>query len=231
MLFHSGQGASYFGKNLNNISLINNNAYASHNGSLLMPSGIQAGDLLLVSNTAGSGGASIPTITVLPGLNFTLISSVTGTYSISTSFYRQTSVMSYKIADGTEGGTTISSFTTSTGSAAILFHLRGNVKINSVTNTTFINTAIATEPPLYTAATTTGNALEIPYYMNGASNSVPSMVTSPTPFATNIAAAGIYASLAAGIWTSIYSASSYTFDSSDCGNMNTIIGGKLVLSN
>lgn len=229
MLFHSGQGASYFGKNINDVTVVNNLLYLNHGGSLLMPNGIEAGDLLIVANTAGAGSSSTPTITVTPGLNFTLISSSTGTYTVSTFFYRQTSAMSYKIAVGTEGGTTISSFMSSNGNAAILFHLRGNVKIGSVTNIVTNSSFTAGDPPLTTITTT--NAFEIPYYMNGTSNSAPTVSVTPAVLASNSGAGGVYSGIAAGIWSSKFVASSYIYDSTDGGNMNTFIGGRLILTN
>lgn len=227
MLFHSGQGAGTYGKPLNFFTIMYTGIYADYNGILLMPSGIVAGDLLLVSQNAGSGGATTPAITISPGTGFTLASSTTGTYSISTSFYRQSTCVSAKIATGSESGTNISGFMNSTGEAAVLFHIRANKKITSVSYVSTTASSTAGDFPAINIITSTG--IEIPFYCVGGT-STPSVVSTPNRLFGNAVSASLYGGVNSGLWRSISTSSTYTFDASDAGNMNTAIGGSFIIS-
>lgn len=226
MLFHSGQGAGMHGQPLKNFTVIYNSASADYGGTLAMPTGIQLGDLLIVSQHAGSGGASTPTITISPGTGFTLANSATGTYTISTSFYRQSACVSYKIANGTESGTNISGFMNSTGEAAVLFHIRANKKINSVSYVSTVATSSAADIASYNIITSTG--IEIPFYSIGANT--PVLTLTPDRLFGNTATAAAYGGINSGLWRSLSTSSTYTVDPGDGGNMNTLIAGRFIIS-
>jgi hypothetical protein len=166
MLFHSVIGAS--GNNANVIksaSVVNTQTQISYNGSITMPSDIQEGDLILVCQITGRGGSSYPSITIAYGTGFTGINYETGLYTINSHigrfYYKLIGAVSYKIADGTESGTTNTGFMNSGGEGYVLFHIRANIAISSV-NAIFITTsATAGDPQLYTINTT--GEIEIAY--------------------------------------------------------------------
>lgn len=229
MLFHSSQGSGIFGQALAQLNVISSYTYGSYAGSITLPANIQNGDLLLMTQTAGNGGSSYPAITILGGTGFTLVNSGTGIYTISTSFYRQSAAVSYKIANGTESGTVVSGFMDSGLEAAVLFHIRGDKKIKTVSHLSAISINTATDPTVYTL-TTASTYVEIPYYMNGTSNNAPTIVVSPAALSSNTRTAGTYAAITAGMWKSLKTSSTYTFDSNDAGNMNVVLGGILRLA-
>lgn len=204
------------------------NAVTSTNGSVTMPTGILPGDLLIAGAMAGAGSSSTPAITVVYGTGFTAIRSMTGTYTISTFFYRATSATSYKICNGTEGGTTIGGFLTANGQSLIVFHIRGKSPIVSVSNTITTTTATAAAPPAYSSTTTTASDSIVYYYAN-TSSSIPTITTNITPTLTATVASSIYAAQAAGVWAST-SATTYTFNANDGGNMNLPQMGHLLLN-
>lgn len=228
MLFHSSQGSGIFGQSLTQLNVISSYTYGTYSGLITLPANIQEGDLLLVTQTAGNGGSSYPSISILGGTGFTLVNSGTGIYTISTSFYRQSAAVSYKIANGTESGTVVSGFMASGREAAVLFHIRGDKKIKSVSHLSPISINTANDPFGY-ALTANSSYIEIPYYMNGTPNSAATIVASPSALSTNSIVAGTYAAITAGMWKSIKTSSTYTFDSNDAGNMNIVLGGILRL--
>ena len=204
------------------------NAVTSINGSATMPTGILSGDLLIAGAMAGSGSSSTPAITVVYGTGFTAIGSMTGTYTISRFFYRATSATSYKICNGTEGGTTIGGFLNANGKSLIVFHIRGKLPIVSVSGTITTTTATTADPPAYSSTTTTASDTIVYYYAN-TSNGIPAISTNITPTLTATVATGVYSGQAAGVWAST-SATTYTFDATDGGNMNLPMMGSLVLN-
>lgn len=207
----------------------------SSTASLTMPSGILAGDLLLALTGAGSGSSSIPAITAAYGTGFTALNTVTGTYVItsggSTFYYRNTGCTSYKIATGTESGTTIGGFVNSIGDTYILFHIRGRSPIVSVSTATNATSA-STDPPLISLSTTSNTDTVVYYHLVAGGAAIPTFTSiSPTPTLSASQAGVTYAGCASGVWLS-QSVATYSFNAAaSSNNQNRVpMMGQLVLT-
>lgn len=86
------------------VSYVTSSSPTNYDGSITMPSNIQAGDVIIVGQEYGANTNDRS----LPGSGFTQIS-VLSRYSALNEYY-YTSCVSYKIANGTEGGSSISGF-------------------------------------------------------------------------------------------------------------------------
>lgn len=124
-------------------------AAGSDTSSIVVPSGVQEGDLILFANMAIKTSVVTPTVPA----GFTKVLPVTqggvafGPINISGTDYYFHYAIGYKIAVGTEGGTSLASmsFTGSVnpGSALAVMVFRGNRKITGVTrNDDFFEGAI-----------------------------------------------------------------------------------------
>ncbi len=101
---------------------------------LTMPAGIAKGDLIIVAGWASNSYTTIPA--AVYGTGFTAISTHTGSASIpagrGTNEYRVRVCLSYKIADGTEGGTDIGGFLSGVLDAGAVIVYRPTAGISSV---------------------------------------------------------------------------------------------------
>ena len=85
------------------VDFVTSSSPTNYNGSITMPSDIQAGDVIVVGQMYYASTVD----DALPGSGFTQIS-ILSNYKAACESY--TSCTSYKIADGTEGGASISGF-------------------------------------------------------------------------------------------------------------------------
>lgn len=210
--------------------LINTVSVKNTNGTFVMPAGIAAGDLLLIASSAGDGGAATPTIALAYGIGFTALRGLSATYTISTSFYRVNSALSYKVAVGNESGTSISGFMNALDEIYVLFHVRGSNPIASITATAE-TTSVATsgDPPAYSMSTTSTTDTVL-IYSAVAGSGVPTVTASPT--VTNsitVTPNVVYGAINTGVWLS-QAASTYSFNQNDAGPMNVPLMARLVLN-
>lgn len=233
MLFNSvlGSGGRKLPISFNLIGSPSNYSSIS-GGTITMPSGIQSGDVILIYQVAGYGQQnSYPTGTVRYGNGFTGANTKTGYYLISsTSYYTHIAAVSYKKANGTESNTNISGFISQSAwdHTAILFLLRPNKNISSISISNITTVVTTADPPQYTINSLTNS--EIIYYLNCGFSNVPTIVTTPNRLASAVGSSGgTYARLNGGIWISS-TPSQYSFDSASCGIQNIPLGGRLIIS-
>lgn len=100
-------------------------ATSTNSATITAPSGIQAGDLLVLLDSVWNNFAAPPASSVPTG--FTSI--VTATLGAA---FSARMTLSYKKADGTESSASLTGMTGSGGAAKVLYTFRGNTPINDV---------------------------------------------------------------------------------------------------
>lgn len=207
-------------------SLQNTKKGTFYNGSITMPTGIVSGDILLIMTVAGASSTSTPTIATPVPTGFTALTTLTGTYSISTTFYRNTTVIYFKLCDGSESGAVVTNFLNSSQETYTLYHVRGVSPATGVAVTSVTTAATAANPPQYSLTTTSASDTIVWY--SAAASAAPTVNPTPTPTATQSQNASMLASLNTGIWLSKATAT-YIFDANDAGDMNLPTMGSLRL--
>lgn len=197
--------------------------------SITAPSGIEAGDLLFAAATARESAMfSTPSIPIVYGTGFTGINYMdnTGAWSLTigqppnqttTTYYtRQVTIVSYKIANGTESNTTLGGFPDSPtrDERVVLFHIRGAKPIVSITSNAIATSATNGDPPLYTI-NSNASFDEVVYHAGTYPFFNSDVVTNIEPDLKYYFYSDAYTSMSSGIWTSRQKASSYTFDAPD----------------
>lgn len=133
------------GAKLSVISFFGSSTAAGNAGttSITAPSSILPGDLMVLSNTSSAGSAAA----VVPS-GFTQVNTgiVGGTRMVT----------SYKIADGTEGGSSLTGMTADTSWQACLYVFRGNVAIKTITAASVNGEATAGDPVTQTVTASGG---------------------------------------------------------------------------
>lgn len=181
-------------------------ATSNESATITAPVGIQAGDLLVMLDYAGALGP-LPTEVIPTG--FTSIASITtGT---------QRFIASYKLADGTEGGTSITGMNPSTldGNATkIMAVFRGNIPATLITLVDVGSEITTGNPAAQTVTAATGVA---PLVVIGAYGCGPSGLVNPRTFTVggspakdgelNAFADGAYSDVDAWLAWKIYNAS------------------------
>lgn len=110
---------------LSRVSFVTSTAATQFNGSLTMPSSIEAGDIIIVGQEWYKN-----TTADYPGSGFTSISNL----KLSSYYYKNH--VSYKIADGSEAGTSISGFadqSANNSTSAGIYVYRPNAEVKTVT--------------------------------------------------------------------------------------------------
>ena len=187
-------------------------------GSLTVPAGVVAGDILVFINRAHSG--STPSDTIPTG--FAKLG--TGTEIISGS-RRQT--ISYKFADGTESGTSLSAFTGGSATRTILLVFRATKAASSVTAAGYVGSISDTDPAAVTILASGGAAPLIAIAVYGSSGG-------PTTNTLSVTAGGTLAH-ASGRLTVVYNfyvsgPVDETADMGDEGSGNSVQGGYLQIA-
>lgn len=96
---------------------------ATSTGSTIsVPSGVQAGDLIVLFDAAGSSNTSIPTQVIPSGFT-----SIVDNTLVASGAAGQRNTLSYKIASGTEGSTSLTGMNGSNNNRKALLVFRGNV--------------------------------------------------------------------------------------------------------
>lgn len=218
-------------------------------GSIVMPAGIEANDLLFVCQVAGAqksvpySNVTYPDAFPLYGTGFTGHTYATYTQAYNTSggyiTYRSTTATSHKLATGTESGATIGGFISDTyvyGTSIVLFHFRPSkaiigVQVAIAGNTGGWKDPYGTyDPPAYTLSTSSSR-IEIPFFAIGElSSKIISYSASPQPVLSETSFAVSGASVSAGAWISTRTSSSYTVNAGPSSYITTLLIGKLVLT-
>jgi hypothetical protein len=134
---YSGMGRG--GTEAFSLTLGNTATAVTHNGTVTMPTGISAGDLIVVINSATNENTGSPPAypTAAYGTGFTSISTLSGQWSYTpvddTYYYRSRACLSYKIADGTESGASIGGFMNGSAEHAAVVVYNATVSIATVT--------------------------------------------------------------------------------------------------
>jgi len=116
--------------------------------TITAPSGIQAGDLIVLLDKAANSFLTAPTAVTPTG--FTNASNVTSAIT------RQ--MLSWKKADGTEGGTSITGMNGSANNTKIIYVFRGNIAATTVTPSTVNGQATSAAPTNQNVAASGGTA-------------------------------------------------------------------------
>ena len=209
------------------------------NGTLTMPTGIESGDIILVYQIASEGlSGAYPIGTIKYGNGFTAVNGQKTNHIIGvSSYYTNLGAVSYKIANGTESGTSITGFINGiSGSISwthtgLVFILRpsGNISdisIINLPNQVFNNTY---DPPQ--CDINSSKYLEIVYHLNCGSGALPTVITTPPDLANLTFKSGPYgyAVMSGGIWVST-TQQTYSFDTSNMNNLNIQMAGRLIIT-
>ena len=209
------------------------------NGTLTMPTGIESGDIILVYQLAYRGqSGDYPTGTITYGNGFTAVNGQQGNNILSgDSYYTVLGAVSYKIANGTESGTSITGFIhgitgfSNWSHLGLVFVLRpsgniSNISITNLPNQVFTGTY---NPPQ--CDINSSKYLEIVYHLNCGTNSLPTVITTPPDLAnSSFTTGGIgIVVMSGGIWVST-TQQTYSFDSSSTNNINIQMAGRLIIT-
>ena len=124
MLHHRLRGA---GGILHTITKISDVTSRISSGTITVMSGVQAGDLLVFFNFSHNDKNDVPTAVTPSG--FSLIHSLVGNYNYADGRWSSY----YKIANGTESGTTLTGMNSDTDESCLIL-FRGNKQISSVSS-------------------------------------------------------------------------------------------------
>ena len=127
--------------------------------TITAPASINSGDLLILHDVA-HGGASTPTSVIPSG--FTSI--------VDTDITKLKSILSYKIADGTEDGASLTGMNGSDFNAKGLYQFRGDIPITSVNLSTVNSEATAGNPSSQNVSASGGTSPLIVIGAYGTSN-------------------------------------------------------------
>ena len=179
-----------------------------------------------------------PTGTITYGNGFTAVNGQQGNNILGiNSYYTALGAVSYKIANGTESGTSITGFINGTTAFKSWAHLgsvfvlrpSGNISNISITNLptqVFNNTY---DPPQ--CDINSSKYLEIVYHLNCGSGALPTVITIPPDIANATLKSGPYgyAVMSGGIWVST-TKQTYSFDSSNMNIINIQMAGRLIIT-
>lgn len=188
------------------------NSSTNNTTTIVAPSGIQADDILVFSNY------------VLNYSSGTVPSGFTGIVLTEVNVVDHRT--SYKIADGTEGGTTITGMTGSDFACGLLV-FRPNFT-PSVSFATWNSEGTDGNPASQTVVSPTDKPVLV-IYAAGSRTSVPSFSSESPAFDGTISVGPTGASLLIGFSAYVTNAPSHTADVGDSGNRNTFHSGYLQL--
>ncbi len=175
---------------------------------IVVPSGVVAGDLLLFTNMCRS--ASSP---VQPS-GFTFINSQTRSDSGSTAI----GAAYYKVAVGTESGTTLTGIADSSDNTVELLHFRASYPIASITAGDIESEGTSADPSPQICRPTTPPSVVIAHYIDGDSSGLGTTSMSPTEDGT--VSSGGFVQVKYKIYNGTQSDT--TIDMSDTGNYNVM---------
>ncbi len=174
---------------------------------IVVPSGVQAGDLLIFKNMcrARLGDAVTPSgFTVIINDSSTADNSVVGIF--------------YKIAVGTESGTTLTGMPDDSDNAIELLHFRGSSPITAVSVVDLESASSSADPGPFTCSAGSGTPPIIVFLSyadgDGSGNMVPSMTPAEDGTVSAAAFSGVLYKLMANESQDVVN------DATDAGNMN-----------
>lgn len=112
------------------VSYQTSNYAIDYNGSITMPSGISAGDVIIVLQSSYnlSGGPS-----AAYGTGFSSVGTVSNSWNSGEDMYSHRTCMSMKIADGTEASSSIGGFMNGTRECAVVYVYRPDTAATTIT--------------------------------------------------------------------------------------------------
>ena len=189
------------------------NSSTDNTTTITAPSGILAGDIIIFSNYV----ANYTSGTVPSGFTNLVLTEITAVDHRT----------SYKIADGTESGTTITGMTGSDFACVLaVFRLS---QTPTVSTGTWNSEGTDADPASQTVVSPTTKPV-IVFYAAGSRDSIPSFSSQTPTLDGTISAGPTGNSLLVGYAIYTFGAPSYTADVADTGNRNTFHSGYLALT-